>query len=190
MAIRRGDSPGCYRARLFSAAASTVTLWAMSTRGRDPAERGLVRLFYRDWRPTRLGRIANRITGWWAAAGLPPSFQQTIEVRGRTSGKPRTSPIAVATVEGRRYLVSMLGPGSEWVKNVRAGGGEAVLKHGRRERVRLVEVPPEERAPILQEYVRIATSGRTHFPVQRGAPLEEFAAIADRYPVFRIDPAD
>ena len=160
----------------------------MSTPERDPAERGLMRLFYSDWRPTRLGRIANRIMAWWAATGLPPSFQQTIEVRGRTSGEPRSSPIVVATVDGNRYLVSMLGPQSEWVRNVVAADGEAVLRHGRRERVRLVSVPPEERAPVLREYVRIATSGRRHFPLEPGAPESEFAAIADRYPVFRIDP--
>ena len=160
----------------------------MSTRERDPAERGIVRLFYRDWRPTRLGRIANRIMAWWASTGLPPSFQQTIEVRGRTSGKRRSNPIVVATVDGKRYLVSMLGPQSEWVKNVVAADGEAFLRHGRRERVRLVQVPPEERAPVLREYVRSATSGRTHFPIDASAPLPEFAAIADRYPVFRIDP--
>lgn len=160
----------------------------MSNRERDPAERGHMRLFYRGWRPTRLGRIANRIMAWWSAAGLPPSIQQTIEVRGRVSGKVRSNPIAIATVDGERYLVSMLGPESEWVKNVIAAGGEAVLRHGRRESVRLVEVPAEERAPVLREYVRIANSGRTHFPVQPGAPLSEFAAIAERYPVFRISP--
>ncbi len=161
----------------------------MSTRERDPAERGIVRLFYRDWRPTRLGRIANRIMAWWASTELPPSFQQTIEVRGRTSGKRRSNPIVVATVDGERYLVSMLGPGSEWVRNVVAADGLAILRHGRRESVRLVSLPPEERAPVLREYVRIATSGRTHFPLDVTAPLAEFAAIADRYPVFRIDPA-
>lgn len=161
----------------------------MSGRGRDPAERGVLRFFYRGWRPTRLGRIANRITEWWASAGLPPSFQQTLEVRGRKSGKPRSTPVGIATVDGQRYLVSMLGTDSEWVKNVLAAGGEAVLRHGRRERVRLVSVPPAERAPVLREYVRIATSGRKHFPVQRGAPPAEFEAIADRYPVFRVEPA-
>ncbi len=160
----------------------------MSTPERDPAERGFMRLFYRDWRPTRLGRIANRFMAWWASTGLPPSFQQTIEVRGRASGKVRSNPIVVATVDGNRYLVSMLGPQSEWVKNAAAADGEAVLRHGRREPVRLVNVPPEERAPVLREYVRIATSGRTHFPLEPGAPLSDFAAIADRYPVFRIDP--
>jgi deazaflavin-dependent oxidoreductase (nitroreductase family) len=155
---------------------------------RDPAERGILRFFYRDWRPTRLGQIANRLTGWFASRGWSPALQQTLEVRGRTSGKIRATPIVIATVEGQRYLVSMLGPDSEWVKNSLAADGEAVLRHGSREPVRLVPVPSEERAPILREYVRVAPSGRRHFPVEPDAPLADFAAIADRYPAFRIEP--
>jgi hypothetical protein len=68
--------------------------------------------------------------------------------------------VVIATVEGKKYLVSMLGPGSDWVKNVKAAHGEAIIRQGRRRRVRLVAVPPEQRAPILREYVRIAMSGR------------------------------
>jgi hypothetical protein len=37
--------------------------------------------------------------------------------------------------------------------------------------------------------VRIAKSGRQHFPLAVGAPLSDFEAIAERYPVYRIDPA-
>jgi dienelactone hydrolase len=43
-------------------------------------------------------------------------------------------------------------------------------------------------APILREYVRIASSGRQHFPLPVGAPLSDFEAIAEHYPVYRIDP--
>jgi len=39
------------------------------------------------------------------------------------------------------------------------------------------------------EYVQVATSGRHHLPVAVGAPLSEFQAIAERYPVYRIEPA-
>ena len=161
-----------------------------TTRNTDPAERNaLLKLFYRDWRPTRLGRNVNRIQGWWAAAGLPPSFVVLLETRGRTSGRRRTNPVVIATVANTRYLVSMLGPDSDWVKNVEAAHGLAFLRHGLRRRVQLVAVPPEERAPILREYVRIAPSGRQHFPLPVGAPLADFAAIAHDYPVYRIDPA-
>jgi len=76
-----------------------------------------------------------------------------------------------------------------WVKNVEAARGEAVIRQGRRRLVHLVAVPPEKRAPILREYVRIASSGRQHFPLPIGAPLSDFQAIAGRYPVYRIEPA-
>jgi hypothetical protein len=118
---------------------------------------------------------------------MGPSIQQVIEVRGRTSGTTRSTPIVVAALGDSRYLVSMLGGDSASVKNVIAADGMAALRHTRREDVHLVVVPPSERAPILREYVRVARSGRRHFPVKPGAPLTEFAAIADRYPVFRIE---
>lgn len=154
----------------------------------DPAERSpLLRLFYRDWRPTRIGRWVNRLAGWWSALGLTSRETAVLEVRGRKSGQRRSTPVVVATVEGKSYLVSMLGPGSDWVKNVEAAHGHAVLHQGNRRPVRLELVPPAERAPILSEYVRVATSGRHHFPVAVGAPLVEFETIAERYPVYRID---
>jgi deazaflavin-dependent oxidoreductase (nitroreductase family) len=113
----------------------------------------------------------------------------TLEVLGRVSGQRRSNPVVIATVDGKRYLVSMLGPGSDWVKNVEAARGDAVIRQGRRRRVHLVAVPPGERAPILREYVRVASSGRHHFPLPVGAPLAAFAEIAERYPVYLIDPA-
>ena len=156
----------------------------------DPAERNaLMRLFYRGWRPTRFGRWVNRSQSWWSGLGLPPRLQAALEVRGRASGRRRSTAVVIATVEDKRYLVSMLGPQSEWVKNVESAHGDAVIRQGRRHRVHLAVVPPEERAPILREYVRIARSGRRHFPLPIGAPLSEFEAIAERYPVYRIDPA-
>jgi len=156
----------------------------------DPAERSpMLRLFYRNWRPTRMGRWVNRMAGWWTGLGLASNTMAVLEVRGRVSGHRRSTPVVIATVDGRRYLVAMLGPGSDWVKNVDAARGDAVLRQRGRRSVHLVSLPPAERAPVLSEYVRVATSGRQHFPVVVGAPLSEFAAIAGRYPVYRIDPA-
>lgn len=158
-----------------------------TTRFSDPADQHpVLKLFYRDWHPTRFGRWVNRLQGWLAGVGVPPSFQVLLEVRGRTSGQVRSNPVAIATVDGERYLVSMLGPDSDWVKNVEAAHGEAVLRHGRRQRVQLVPVPAALRAPVLREYVRIAPSGRQHFPLPVGAPLAAFEAIATNYPVYRI----
>src|SRR5262245_2137129 len=105
----------------------------------DPAEHSaLMKLLYRNWRPTRVGRWVNRFASWWSGIGLPPRLQAVLEVRGRTSGRRRSNPVVVATVEGKRYLVSMLGTDSDWVKNVEAAHGDAVLRQGCRHPVHLV----------------------------------------------------
>jgi len=155
----------------------------------DPAERRLLlRLFYRNWRPTRMGRWANRLASLLSNLGLSSKQMAVLEVRGRATGHWRSIPVVIATVNAERYLVSMLGPGSDWVRNVEAAQGGAILRRGGRRPVHLVGVPPTERASILKEYVRVATSGRNHFPVAVDAPLAEFKAIAARYPVYRIEP--
>jgi deazaflavin-dependent oxidoreductase (nitroreductase family) len=113
----------------------------------------------------------------------------TLEVVGRRSGRPVRLPVVVADVAGDRYLVSMLGEGTNWVRNVRAADHRAVLVKGTRTPVVLEEVPVGERAPVIKRYCQVATSGRVHIPVDPGAPLSDFEAVAARYPVFRIVPA-
>jgi hypothetical protein len=155
---------------------------------RDPAERSAFnRLFYRDRRPTWLGHWVSQFFCWWARIGLPPRSWFALEVRDRISGRMRADAVVVPTVAQKQYIVSMFGTVSDWVQNVDAARGDAVIYHGRPRRVQLVPIPPEERAPVLREYVRVASSGRKHFPLPVGAPLADFAAIAERYPVYRIE---
>lgn len=155
---------------------------------RDPAERSaFMRLFYRDRRPTRLGHLNSQLFCWWARLGLPPRFLVALEVLDPISGRNRQDAVVTPTVAGQRYIVSMFGTISDWVHNLEATHGDAVIHHGRPERVRLVLIQPEERAPVLREFVRIASSGRKHFPLTVDAPLADFAAIAPLYPVYRIE---
>lgn len=144
------------------------------------------RWMYRTGRPDRLAALLNR--GWAIAgsAGLWPNRLAALEVRGRRSGRLISFPVVVANYQGERHLVAMLGEGTNWVSNVRAAGGQAVLRHGRREAVRLEEVDPRARAPILQRYLQVAPGARPHIPVDRRAPLAEFEQIAAQYPVFRV----
>jgi deazaflavin-dependent oxidoreductase (nitroreductase family) len=141
---------------------------------------------YRGKRPNHLAALANRGTAAAAAAGIGPKRLVTLEVRGRRTGRRLSLPVVVTEHEGERYLVAMLGSQANWVRNVRADAGAAVLRHGRREHVRLEDVAAGERAPILRRYLRVAPGARAHLPVDRHAPLERFEAIAWRYPVFRI----
>jgi len=121
------------------------------------------------------------------ASGLGPRRWATLEVRGRTSGEVRRFPLGLADVDGRWYAVSMLGE-CAWTRNVRAAGGDAVLRGRGWGPVHLVEVPVQERAPVLARYVEKVPGGRPHVAVPVGAPLVVFAAVADQHPVFWIDP--
>ena len=133
--------------------------------------------------------IARRLNGAWArlaAIGVGPARLVTLEVAGRRTGKAISFPVVVADYQGTRYLVSMLGDQTNWVRNVRAARWRAVLRRGNRELVQLDEVDPGQRAAILRRYLDCSPGARSHIPVGRGAPLAEFERIAAQYPVFRV----
>jgi deazaflavin-dependent oxidoreductase (nitroreductase family) len=111
----------------------------------------------------------------------------TLEVVGRRTGKPISFPLVLLMLDGRRYLVSMLGEQAGWVHNVRAAGGRAVLRHGRTEHVALHEVPMAQRARILKAYLSVAPGARPHLAVNKDAPLEAFAPVAAEFPVFTVE---
>ncbi|MGY1708593.1 nitroreductase/quinone reductase family protein [Geodermatophilus sp. SYSU D00758] len=144
------------------------------------------RRLYRGRRPHRLAGVLNRAQAALAARGIGPSRIVVLEVAGRRSGRAVSLPVVVADVHGERYLVSMLGEDSQWVRNVRAAHGRAALRHRGRQEVLLEEVEPARRAPVLRRYLDRAPGARAHVPVDRRAPLEEFERIAADYPVFRV----
>ena len=147
------------------------------------------RWLYRGKRPNRLAKLLNDIYATVGAWGIFPNYLERLEVIGRKSGKVISLPVVIAIVDGERYLVSMLGDNVQWVQNVRANGGRAVLQGRLREEIRLEEVAVEKRAPIIKAYVKRAPVGRPHIPVSQDAPVTEFENIADNYPVFRITSA-
>jgi deazaflavin-dependent oxidoreductase (nitroreductase family) len=134
-----------------------------------------------------VARLLDRGTAALSARGTGPEYLVALEVPGRRSGRIVSLPLVVADVDGERYLVSMLGEESNWVRNVRAAGGEVTLRHGRREEVRLEEVvAPDLRAPVLKAYLRRASNASAHVPIDEDAPLAEFERVAPGFPVFRI----
>ena len=134
---------------------------------------------------------ARRYARVWAAIfrlGLAPQRWVTLEVAGRHSGRATRFPLGMADWRGQWYLVPMLGENCNWVKNVRAASGQVTLRHRRSQQCRLVEIPVNERPPILKRYLEEVPGARPHVPVDRRAPLADFAAIAGQYPVFRVVP--
>lgn len=155
-----------------------------------PLVRSARRRLYRGKRPGAAARLLNTVQAGLAAHGIGPSRVVALEVRGRKTGRVISIPVVVADCDGERYLVSMLGENSAWVRNLRAAGGDAVIRQRSREAVRLTEVPAGQRPPILKRYLELAPGARAHIPVDRGAPLRDFERIAADYPAFHITPAE
>ncbi|HZC99796.1 MAG TPA: nitroreductase family deazaflavin-dependent oxidoreductase [Actinomycetes bacterium] len=140
-------------------------------------------------------RINNRLGVLLTSLGLAPQDAVTLQVRGRRSGKPRRTPVIRTPYRGEVYLVALAGE-SQWVRNVRAAAGRAVIRRGKAHPVRLVEMPIEERSQVIAEYLRrgversgpkaAAKQARYYFGLSPDASLEEIRAVAHYYPVFQI----
>lgn len=130
-------------------------------------------------------RIANALLTPLIRLGLAPRGTVLLTTSGRRSGDPLTHPVNELEHGGERWLVSPYGERA-WVRNVRANG-LAQLRRGRRlERVQLEEVRAEAAAPVLREYVTRFPITRPYFDASPDDSFEDFAAEADRHPVFRV----
>ena len=113
-----------------------------------------------------------------------------LTVPGRKSGTPRSTPVTPMTIDGKRYVVAGF-PGADWVQNVRAAK-EVTLTRGRgKERVRVVELSPEDAKPLLRAFPTEVPTGVAFMKrsglVKEGRP-EEFENLAGRCAVFRFEP--
>lgn len=138
---------------------------------------------------TPMLRIGNTIMGTLVDLGLPVGLMQQLTVRGRKSGQPRTTTLAVIEIDGARYILAAYGI-VDWVRNLRAAGGGTLTRSRRTETITVTELPPKEAAVILK-----ATTGagpgflRDYYNTTAASSLEEFEQEAIRHPVFRVNPA-
>lgn len=116
--------------------------------------------------------------------GLEIGSQHLLSIPGRRSGKPRSTPVSIVTVDGLRYVVAALSE-VDWVKNARVAGAGVLARGRRQEFVRLVELPVGERGPILREFLLQVPGGVRFFGLSSDPDV--IVALAARYPVFRID---
>ena len=115
--------------------------------------------------------------------GLRIGSQHLLTVRGRRSGEPRSTPVSLATVDGRQYIVAAFADAA-WVANLRAAG-QGSLRRGRVEELhQLTELPAAERGPVLRAFLEQVRGGVRFFGDQTA---DEIVAGSERYPVFRID---
>ena len=135
--------------------------------------------------------VTRRLVNGWVrlllALGLVPRPTYLLTVTGRTSGRPHSTPVTLVEQDGQRWLVAPYGE-VNWVRNARAAG-RVTLRRGRRsETAAVVEVSPQEAAPVLKTYLARVPITRPYFAAAPDAPLDAFVAEAARHPVFRLLP--
>lgn len=137
------------------------------------------------YRRTLVRRIVDAVSRLAIQAGLRPSHRYLVTVRGRRTGRPRTTPVGLVHVGPDRWLVAPYGEVG-WVRNVRAIGQAVIERTGKREHVRLIGVGQSEAGEVLKEYLKLEPTIRPFFRADVDDPPSEFAAEASDHPVFRI----
>lgn len=113
---------------------------------------------------------------------------RVLEVKGRTSGVWRATPVKLLELDGRRYLVAMYGQ-TQWVRNLRARGGGRLRLGGQVADFRAVELAGAEKLPVLRAYMKLywsLVSGMT-IVTSPDAPAEEIERAAPMHPAFRLE---
>jgi deazaflavin-dependent oxidoreductase (nitroreductase family) len=132
-------------------------------------------------------QVFNRGIARLTKLGISMWGSRVLEVRGRTTGEWRSTPVNLLTVDGVQYLVAPRGT-TQWVRNLRVAGS-CRLRVGRRvvEAV-AVELDDRDKPAVLRPYLRRWKweVGQFFDGVGPDAADDELLAIAPGYPVFRI----
>ena len=113
--------------------------------------------YYRP--PSQIERVFNWIVSVLMRLGVGAPAARQLEVRGRTSGQPRRTPVNLLQVDGDDYLVSPPGD-TQWVRNIRAAGTARLLRGRRVREIRVNELDDAAKLPMLRAHLqRWATPG-------------------------------
>ena len=121
-------------------------------------------------------RLFSPILEFLLRAGVPLGYNGLITIRGRTSGLPRTTPVAIIAVSGRRYVWAPWGE-VHWVRNLRAAGHATIDVRRRTEEVTATELDATQRVEFFRDVL---------LPLARRIPFGVwFVRIVDRVDVTR-----
>jgi deazaflavin-dependent oxidoreductase (nitroreductase family) len=140
------------------------------------------------WWVTVFNPVARRVL----ATGVPLGFNGLLTIRGRKSGMPRTAPVAIIEVSGRRWVWSPWGD-VHWVRNLRAAGGRATITlRGRDEDVAATELDATERVEFFREVLgpvaRDMRFGMWFIRTIDGVDLDRPLEAAEGRAVFELHP--
>lgn len=132
--------------------------------------------------------VLNKVVVGATWMGVSVWGSRVLEVKGRKSGVARRTPVNLLILGDMTYLVAPRGE-AQWVRNVRAAGGQLDLLLGRR-RTHYVatELPDEAKVPVLRAYLERwkAEVGVFFGGVGPRSTDDAIAAIAPKHPVFAI----
>lgn len=136
--------------------------------------------------------ILNRLIRRLLRGGLPLGPNVLLTVRGRTSGQPRTFPVALLKTGARRFVQSPFGE-VNWTRNLRAAGAAVLTMSGRQERVVARELTAEQAAPIMREAFAPYLASRfgaaflgRFYDLDRESSLADYEREAGAHPVFEL----
>lgn len=103
-----------------------------------------------------------------------------LQVRGRRSGRIRTTLARTITVDGNRYIVAIRGE-TAWARNLRAAGEAVLQDHRQVARVRAIEASGDERRAVVEAFL----ASSKYAPTRR--IMSEILPRPEQHPVFRIE---
>jgi deazaflavin-dependent oxidoreductase (nitroreductase family) len=133
--------------------------------------------------------VFNPLVALLTRLGLSLRGSRVLEVRGRSSGALRRTPVNLLELDGERYILAPRGE-TQWVRNLRASGEGRLLLGRRSEAFAADEVADEQKVPILRAYLKRwkAEVGVFFDGVGPDSPEEEMRQAASKHPVFRLSP--
>jgi deazaflavin-dependent oxidoreductase (nitroreductase family) len=136
-------------------------------------------------------RFFSPILKFLLVAGIPMGPNGLVTIRGRKSGLPRTTPLAIIEVGGRRWVWAPWGE-VQWVRNLRAAGRATIAVRGRKEEVSATELDPTQRVgffrDILGPHARGIPLGVWFIRIVDGVDLDHPVEAAEGRRVFEFHP--
>jgi deazaflavin-dependent oxidoreductase (nitroreductase family) len=131
--------------------------------------------------------VFDRLVALLTRLGIDVAGSRVLEVRGRSSGEWRRTPVNLLSHEGGRYLVAPRG-NTQWVRNLRAAGAGRLVKGRGVEEFTATELADAEKPPIIRAYLQRWKWEVGSFFDGAGpdSPEDELRRISPDHPVFRI----
>jgi deazaflavin-dependent oxidoreductase (nitroreductase family) len=131
----------------------------------------------------------NPLLKFLLVAGVPLGPDGLITIRGRKTGLPRTTPVAIIAVAARRWIWAPWGE-VNWVRNLRAAGRATITLRRRSEQVRATELDETQRVgffrDVLGPLARHTPFGVQFIRIADGVDLNDPVEVAKGRRVFEI----